>query len=275
MDDRVQCYAIPYGAVGFVSHIVLYFSIVALALGRSPVMFWRQLAHKHVKNTLLIVSLLMTLVLTALSIARCHDTLALLLMAVGRLVVSQTLYYTAIHIVPVLRGCDANCLDTSAAVLYWLLLYAFGSTVGLAGLGQLVLQDFNSSERLRTGTFVFIALVCSIPTVALILSLQRAIRARQRLIRAEVVSDVESVGPHLRSEKEEDRKEKREEHSTLARAILFAIIAFLLSFGVLFAVQSDWALGIIAGDLSGAPPSDSAALYWTYFIFALLPFFSF
>jgi len=263
MDDRIKCYAIPYGAVGFISHVFLYITVTALAFGRSPFMFWRTVAHKHIKNTLLITSLLVTLVLTTMSIARCHATLPLLLIATGKLIMAITLYYMAIHIIPVIRGCHSDCIDNSAAVLYWMLLYGLGTVMGLSGLSRLVFEDFDESERLRTASFVFIALVCSVPTIALILSLQHAIRRRRKLIR-ESISDVES--DHIHGE---------QEHSTLIRAVLFAAIIFFLSFGILFALQSDWALGIIAGDMAGAPPAASGALYWSYFAFSLLPFFSF
>ena len=46
------------------------------------------------------------------------------------------------------------------------------------------------------------------------------------------------------------------------------------AFGILAVFYSDWALGIMTGNISGLPSGDVAALYWPYFVGKRLPMLS-
>jgi hypothetical protein len=48
----------------------------------------------------------------------------------------------------------------------------------------------------------------------------------------------------------------------------------LAAFGILAVFYSDWALGMMAGNISGLPSGDVAALYWSYFVGKRLPMLS-
>ena len=41
--------------------------------------------------------------------------------------------------------------------------------------------------------------------------------------------------------------------------------------GIFAVLYSDWALGVITGNLAGAPSRDIKAIYWTYFVAKRLP----
>jgi hypothetical protein len=40
----------------------------------------------------------------------------------------------------------------------------------------------------------------------------------------------------------------------------------LAAFGILAVFYSDWALGMMTGNIVGLPSGDVAALYWSYFV---------
>ncbi|KAF8544355.1 hypothetical protein BDD12DRAFT_873067 [Trichophaea hybrida] len=42
--SEIQCYTLPYGAIGMISHVLTYFTIIMLSMGRSPFMPWRILS---------------------------------------------------------------------------------------------------------------------------------------------------------------------------------------------------------------------------------------
>ena len=45
----------------------------------------------------------------------------------------------------------------------------------------------------------------------------------------------------------------------------------LAAFGILAVFYSDWALGVMTGNISGLPSGDVAPLYWSYFVGKRLP----
>ena len=48
----------------------------------------------------------------------------------------------------------------------------------------------------------------------------------------------------------------------------------LAAFGILAVFYSDWALGMMTGNISGLPSGDVALLYWSYFVGKRLPMLS-
>jgi len=48
----------------------------------------------------------------------------------------------------------------------------------------------------------------------------------------------------------------------------------LAAFGILAVFYSEWASGMMAGNISGLPSGDVAALYWSYFVEKRLPMLS-
>ena len=48
----------------------------------------------------------------------------------------------------------------------------------------------------------------------------------------------------------------------------------LAAFGILAVFYSDWALGMMTGNISGLPSGDVAPLYWSYFVGKRLPMLS-
>lgn len=69
--EEASCYSLPFGGIGFASHMLTYYTAVMLYLGRQPMRPWKQLAHKRFDLILGSVQLVITIVLTSISISRC------------------------------------------------------------------------------------------------------------------------------------------------------------------------------------------------------------
>jgi uncharacterized membrane protein (DUF485 family) len=155
--EELQCFALPCGGIGFASHILTYYTIIMLANHRSPIFikvntFWR------FDIALAVISLVFTIVLTALTIVRCRKRWEFICLTVWKLDLSLTLGSIAIHSATfVAKGIrdappkfiefkhvrDLSGLTTQISgiwyrYLFWLFLYVPGFGAGLAGLFSLV-----------------------------------------------------------------------------------------------------------------------------------------
>ncbi|KAK8068885.1 hypothetical protein PG994_005501 [Apiospora phragmitis] len=69
--DEAACYALPFGGIGFASHMLTYYMAALLVLGRQPLRPWKRLSHRRSDIVLGSVQLVITVVLTSISIRRC------------------------------------------------------------------------------------------------------------------------------------------------------------------------------------------------------------
>lgn len=69
---EAACYSLPYGGIGFASHIVTYYTIVMLILGRQPLRPWKWIKHKLRSIVLSAVQLIATIILSSLAISKCR-----------------------------------------------------------------------------------------------------------------------------------------------------------------------------------------------------------
>lgn len=134
----------------------------------------------------------------------------------------------------------------AAKVLFWLLLYIPGVSVGLAGLLSLVAETIHSNQKVLVITVVFGSATLALTIISGLVAC---------CIMSGNGSSDTILGPILGSS-------------------LAACGVALGCFGVLGAFYSDWILGAIADNVWGAPSGDSTYLYWSYFIAKRLPLFS-
>ena len=60
----------------------------------------------------------------------------------------------------------------------------------------------------------------------------------------------------------------------VCRIAVGGLVWDLAAFGILAVFYSDWALGMMSGNISGLPSGDVAPLYWSYFVGKRLPMLS-
>ncbi|CZR53694.1 uncharacterized protein PAC_03574 [Phialocephala subalpina] len=70
---QASCYSLPYGAVGFSSHLITYYTMICLICGRRPLWPWRRLRYPLYSAIPGIISLIGTTVVTSISINRCSS----------------------------------------------------------------------------------------------------------------------------------------------------------------------------------------------------------
>ena len=67
-----QCYALPYGVLGFISHLLTYYSTILNALGRRPFLPGRKQERTTLNIALAFAQLVTTVIPAALTVARCR-----------------------------------------------------------------------------------------------------------------------------------------------------------------------------------------------------------
>lgn len=284
VQEQIQCYTMPYGGIGFLSHVLTYLTVAGLAFGRSPLLPWRHLAHKRFNILMASAGLMATVVLAALSIARCRQTWPLLLIAVWKLILSITLSAMTIHAaieiqetgLYVYRREKGNFLR----ILWWLILYVIGTIVGLAGVGKLARDHFAENQQLRTVTFVFMSIVVAVPGIALLIGIGIVLqsccsdsskREEYPMVRSSTPGVTRSSRPRNRSPSPSGADAIWPAGISIAVGIGIAVVLI----GALFAFYTDWALATLTGDMAGTPSSDNAIFYWIYFAAKRFPLFSF
>src|SRR5271155_3789142 len=72
-EDQITCYSIPYGGIGFLSHLITYHTLVCMWYGRTPAWPWRKLQHSRREIFLGVVTFILTSGVAIISIVRCKQ----------------------------------------------------------------------------------------------------------------------------------------------------------------------------------------------------------
>jgi hypothetical protein len=234
-EGEIQCYTLPFGILGFISHVLTYWSVACLYFGKKPLKPWGvNSALKAGKWDVFlgIVSLIGSVVPAAFTISACRNRWQFILLGVWKLLLSVTANAAALHqaIGIFKRGLPYEEFEPA-----WTLgIYSGGIVVGLTGLLSLVSEAIADNAKLKIITYVFGGSV-GLPLVVGIFSFTYWICACGRATK---------------------------DGGKLAKSS-FKIAAGL--FGILAALYSDWALAAMTGNWIGTPSEDKQGLYWTYF----------
>jgi hypothetical protein len=272
--EELQCYGLPYGGIGFASHILTYYTIIMLSYQRSPWMPWKRNHHKWIDITLAVFGLVATIILTFLTILRCRNRWQFVAMATWKLILSVTFGILSFHAAIMVRPKEkyqysglghlestVHAIENKeyTKVLWWLLLYVPGVVAGLSGLLSLVFKEIGKNAHVKIITEVFGAVI--------------AFPAGLMLIFGIIGMCSQCCGGRTEKEVNNSSMENLGK-STVAVGIMVFLVACSAT-SILAALYSDWVLGAIAGNLVGLPSGDVAPLYWGYILAKRLPFFSF
>jgi len=244
--DEIICYSLPYGGIGFLSHLLTYWAIFVLGHGRKPYAPWSKLSAGKIDLCLSLVQIVISVLIASFTISRCRDRWQFVLIAVWKLVLSvevgiwgisaslkamehnkQKEGYVPVHLYNTVK----KIWDTDDWTPYTLVLYVAAYIVGIAGLGSIV-WTLRHDQNIQYITYAFCAATASIIFVCMMLWC--------------CCGCVEAI----------------------SRWKLF--LAMASSVIMVGALYSDWILGDIAGSLVGIPSGDTE-LYWAYFIAKRLP----
>ncbi|TFK73128.1 hypothetical protein BDN72DRAFT_814932 [Pluteus cervinus] len=251
---ELSCYSLPFGALGFVSHILTYYTVACLYRGRSPLSPLRAVTHSRFDLIIGILGLVVSSTMAILTLARCRKTWELLTIAIWKLSVSIVNGGTGITVAyagleerikrEVEEGLRLPYSGRSYVSRFplkgnrsylWLILYVPAMIVGMTGLLTLVHRGWNDPHvKWLTVGFAIVG------GIALALGF--------------------FVGA--------------DEDVTMKPAA-YGLMFFFSAFTFFAALYADWALGLIANNLVGLPSSDNSKFYWTYWMAKRLTMFSF
>ncbi|KAF8660104.1 hypothetical protein AX16_001662 [Volvariella volvacea WC 439] len=250
LKSEIECYSLPYGGLGFVSHFLTYYTLLCLWLGRSPLWPFRKATCSKWDLALALTSLITTTALAIYTMVKCRDTWQLLVIAVWKLSMSLLNGITAVNTsILILR--EGMREDFMPRIRYdlmnsarWIGLYVPGMSAGMVGLMSLVIQHWNDRGIVKL-TIAFYSIV----GFGVVLGILEACRstAKRRRVGAKDVAFGAGIG------------------ILIVSPIVFIILA---------AFYSDWALGMMTDNLLGLPTNDNTIFYWTYFAAKRLPMFS-
>ena len=143
--DEIKCYSLPYGSIGFVSHLITYYTIFALSRGRSP-FTWKKNKHWKLDFALGVIGLVSITSLVILTIVRCRHRWEFVLLGIWKMTLSLTLGLISVHAAVAVRNTDGSTGShtTKEGVLWWLAFYILGLVVGLTGLASLAKNSWAS-----------------------------------------------------------------------------------------------------------------------------------
>lgn len=246
LQDEIKCYSLPYGGIGFLSHMLTYWAMFWLGFGRRPWMPWKHLDEGIFDLVLMTGQLLISIAIASFTIVRCQDRWQFVLIATWKLVTSVEVGIWGLRASVLAlhnkKGAKYNPLDTEGIKLIWhykewmpytlFTFYAAGMITGMVGLLSLV-WEWRHDRQVVEISAIFFAITGAVILVCLIMLICCCFRSWKSNLK-------------------------------IVMGILFTGI-------LVCALYSDWILGIIAGNLVGAPSGDQSVLYWAYFAAKRLP----
>ncbi|TFK65690.1 hypothetical protein BDN72DRAFT_845221 [Pluteus cervinus] len=85
LNEEIACYSLPYGALGFVSHFLTYYTITCLCAGRKPLWPFRKIAASKFDIILGSISLCVTTTLAIITLVRCRHSWQLVTIGIWKL----------------------------------------------------------------------------------------------------------------------------------------------------------------------------------------------
>ena len=240
----IQCYSLPYGGIGFLSHMLTYETLLCLTFSHSPWLPWKHLKHWKLDAALGCISLLSAGTVSLFAVIRCRFAWPFILLILWKMSLSVALAGAMLHRAYKVREEREKGLLVARASRSsgWIavVVYGIGLPIGLVGLAKILTKSWATrSKDMEIITGAFAAAVIGVALVGAVVAC--------------CTHAADGAGCY---------------------AVFYAIGAV----GVLAALYSDWILAAIevqgGGNWWGYPSGDVAAVYWTYFVAKRLPLFS-
>jgi len=223
--DEIKCYSLPYGGIGFASHVLTFYTLAMLRASRSPWRFTRLKASGW-DMILAILQTTATIAIASFTIVRCRNRWQFILIAVWKLLLSLEVGvwgFLAALDNWAMEERDFGRYKPLAAYLIMMLLYIVPVIIGGTGVIAIFVQTIDTANTL-------------VLTIAFGVPMWLSLKLFLVGVYVGIFKKVELLNP----------------------LVLWGCFCFV----TLFAFYSDWVLGIIAGTLAGEPSSDNAVLYW-------------
>ncbi|KJA25322.1 hypothetical protein HYPSUDRAFT_161005 [Hypholoma sublateritium FD-334 SS-4] len=239
--EELHCYNLPYGALGFISHVLTYYTIVCICYGRKPLWPFKKLHNTKFDLILGAVGIALCIIMSIFTIVNCKNTWQLLVIAIWKMSMSLLNGATALHVAIMLfNDPQRNVVKTKNAA-WWVLLYIPGMLAGMIGLMNLIVRVAGETPELLNLTIAFYCTVGAGLIVGAVSGIYICLYPKGAV-----------------------------PHKIFGVGFLGTIAGFI----ALSAFYSDWSLGIMLDNILGTPSGDNSGFYWTYFIAKRFTMFS-
>ena len=293
--DELSCYSLPYGGIGFVGHVLTYWTVLLLICGNRPFMPWKSLEYKKFDLLCDTISLLLAVPLASLTIFRCSGRWQYVLLAVWKTTLAISL--SAISFQRSwslekdrLRRKGRKLQEKVAKsetdnTEYQPIPNNYdddGMATSTAETPSLTKEDgpgFKSSLLWWLGLYALGTIVGLVGLFSIVgheFEYNHTLRTVSWVFLGVTIfipGIVGGLGLLIFFDKPKPG-EKDTRLMTFVGFNMFTFIILVLWAGMLAAFYSDWVLGAIAKSLVGAPTEDNKVFYWTYFVAKRLPMFS-
>jgi hypothetical protein len=233
--SEINCYNLPYGGLGFISHILTYWAVGWTIWGRKPLWPMAKLTAGPWDILMGSLSILGTIIPAAFAISACRNRWQFVLLAVWKLTLALCATATSLlQAIAIREDREPRGPHESA---WTLAIYGAGTIIGMTGLFSLIAESFDEGDNtgliIVTGVF---AIVCGIPASFFILWLFGV-----PIFNCCCKKSYEKFG-------------------------IWTVTTTVGLFALLAAFWGDWALAVMVGNLLGSPSDDTKTLYWVYFV---------
>ncbi|KAH3914070.1 hypothetical protein HBI56_053750 [Parastagonospora nodorum] len=292
---EITCYALPYGAVGIISHLLTYWTIAWMAVGQIPLWPWHRMTTWRFDMFLAALALCTCVPIASITMHRCRLSWHFLLICIWKLVTSVSLACMTLHRCLIVREEQrrkgSKDIEFSTRHQYHPAMnhepYDNGIHAQLKSRSGFFSQHSGPSKGAKnipaplwwlvlylSGTIVGMVGLCSLlyttfRTDLTIRHLTYGFGAAMGLIPLLVA--IYWYMHHL----DLPQGGSKVYWSAVRYTFFGSILAFTAVFGFFSSLYSDLVLGRIADNLFGLPSQDFAPLYWAWFVAKRLPMLSF
>jgi len=277
--EEMECYSLPYGGLGFTSHILTYYTVAILSAGRSPIRPWRKLSNSSLDLWLSSIGLVGGFAVALFTLVRCRNHWQLLVIGIWKMSMSLFNGIVGVHIAIVIRkaarksAIRAKASNTSSSAYLPLVdREKEADSASQMSEGEKEVAKSRAKEQAKkepspdtaqVWLWVFLYVPGMVAGFVGLISLiieNWAHHPKLHIITYAFsgvlfflfsvfsIFSIWLMGDESRS-----------------GTALMSFFGALTSFATLAALYGDWALGAMADNLLGTPSGDSTGLYWSYF----------
>jgi len=278
--EEMSCYSLPYGGLGFASHILTYYTVTILSTGHSPIRPWKKLKHSGFDLWISLIGLISGFALALFTLVRCRNHWQLLVIGIWKLSMSVFNGIVGVHTAILLRKARNKAerkRKQNAGSAAYLPLSAKDEddsassrrsvASGKSAVPTKTKEQPPDAETEFVWLWVFLYLPGMIAGFSGLISLViENWKGHPKLhIITYVFGGVLGFCVLLFCLFMLDG---------VAEGLAAAVGLGFATFAALAALYGDWALGAMTDNLLGTPSGDSSGLYWSYFILKRLTMFS-
>jgi len=276
LTEEMECYSLPYGGLGFASHILTYYTVIVLATGRSPLRPWKKLANSRFDLLLSSIGLIGGFAVAVFTLVRCRNHWQLLVIGIWKLSMSVFNGVVGVHVAYLLRNVpkpQAKRGNNRGSSSYHPIADDDDETGSTKSGRSAKTEEEQVVEKVKR------------PSVAsalfwILLYLPGMIAGFTGLISLIIRNWSGHQKLHIIT---------YAFGGVLGACVLLSCLAmldgfteglgtaagvFFIVFSTLAALYGDWALGAMTDNLLGTPSGDSSGLYWAYWVLKRLTMFS-